>query len=157
MKTTTQKLTALAVTAFSLAFLGTSTFSMEVNLNPVGQYTEIKIYKQSTQDKAHCEHSSGIYKKGVCILTQASTVTVQKNDQEELLVSVETKAYDGKECTFDGKLEAKNQVQYVSQTDECEIELRYTSTRSVSVVTNGQCHRACSSGASSLFVDNAVK
>ncbi len=157
MKTTTQKLTALAVTAFSLAFLGTSTFSMEVNLNPVGQYTEIKTFKQSTRDKAQCEHFMGSYKKGVCTFTQISSVNVQKNSQQELEVSVETMAHDGKQCTFEGKLEAKNQVQYISKSEDCEIELRYTSTRSVSVVTNGQCQDFCGAGAASLFVDNAVK
>lgn len=89
--------------------------------------------------------TSAVSKKQI---TKSSTrVRIEKNSASSYVLTIQKTGTNSRSCYYHAEAFAINQVQMISNVDNCEVTVGYTSPTNLAVMTNGQCADFCTSNA----------
>ena len=81
-------------------------------------------------------------------ISKSSTrVRIEKNSSNSYLLTIQKTGTGARACYFHAEAFAINQVQMISNVDNCEVTVGYISPTNLAVMTNGQCADFCTSNA----------
>lgn len=81
-------------------------------------------------------------------ITKSSTrVKIEKNSENSYLLTIQKVGTGARSCYFHAEAFSINQVQMISNVEDCEVTVGYTSPTEMAIITNGQCASFCTSNA----------
>ena len=81
-------------------------------------------------------------------ITKSSTrVRIEKNSANSYLLTIQKAGTGARACYFHAEAFSVNQVQMISNVEDCEVTVGYTSPTEMAIITNGQCANFCTSNA----------
>ncbi len=81
-------------------------------------------------------------------ITKSSTrVHISKTSENSYILMIQKVGTNARSCLYQAQAFPINQVQMISNIEDCEVTVGYTSPTNLAIMTNGQCSDFCSANA----------
>lgn len=137
-----------AILAMSFVLISSFTYASEVSLIKEGKFVDKhKIGMFGYKSAKECKKDGGKFDGSICLFDSEDTVEVTKLENGNFQLAIEKVGTNAHICSFESEAVEANKVQLKAILNEelanCELTVSYTSTDSLSIITNNQCNDFC--------------